>query len=637
MNYIDLTCPAEVFRTALPTAEIPAATLTLYNLSDRVITSAEVSLCLLDVEGRETERLAFRGRALNGRPHSTFLLTAPCAAAPELKSIEATVEKVWFADNEVWRRDPSKAVPYKPNALPVSPALTRLKYVAGETAVGYPSVQNGLWLCICGRPNPQDAPYCARCGRQMEEIFARFSPEAVDSQVSMKERQLDLNSRNMREDTIRMQRIREEEYRRKKIRWGNRVRILFALVFAAALVAGALFYGGPWLQLTAAKRARETGDYAGAKSGLEALGSFGDTKDLIAECDWQMAYQTAENSTSEAELAAASAQLRRVTDKPEAIEKANETDLLRSRMLLEQGKWKEALNALILLPDDYEGRAELEQDCREAQAFALQKAGDYVAAREIWLSLGDRPGAREQAAQCVYEPAMALMQTGDWDGTISMLSAIPDYLDSRDKTLECHYHKAEELLEAGDREGASNEFLLAGSWFDARERSMSLIYAEAEEYYNAGDLKSAQPLYSSIPDYQDATQKDWFCRWKMAQESSKDLEYSRTLELLKGVPDDFEDAGSLRAEAAYQKARMAIRQEDWAAAYDLLSTVNREYLKKKHADAESLYVEVCKRAGKDPYPDGTPEPDGTPAPESSNTGAGESPDPYLVTDEEGHE
>ena len=82
---------------------------------------------------------------------------------------------------------------------------------------------------------------------------------------------------------------------------------------------------------------------------------------------------------------------------------------------------------------------------------------------------------------------------------------------------------------------------------------------------------------------------------------------------------------------------MAIRQADWAAAYDLLSTVNREYLKKKHADAESLYVEVCKRAGKDPYPDGTPEPDGTPAPESSNTGAGESPNPYLVTDEEGHE
>ena len=84
MSKIDLTCPAEIFRTALPTEEIPAATLTLFNLSDRVITSVEVMLRLLDENGGETERLAFRGRALNGRPHSTFLMTVPCAPSEEL-------------------------------------------------------------------------------------------------------------------------------------------------------------------------------------------------------------------------------------------------------------------------------------------------------------------------------------------------------------------------------------------------------------------------------------------------------------------------------------------------------------------------------------------------------------------------
>ena len=77
MKYIDLSCPAEIFRTAMPTEEIPAATLTLFNLCDRVIVSVEVSLRLLDADGGETERLAFRGRALNGRPHSTFLLRCP--------------------------------------------------------------------------------------------------------------------------------------------------------------------------------------------------------------------------------------------------------------------------------------------------------------------------------------------------------------------------------------------------------------------------------------------------------------------------------------------------------------------------------------------------------------------------------
>ena len=175
MSTIDLTCPAEIFRTALPTETIPAATLTLFNLSDRVITSAEVLLRLLDEDGGETERLAYRGRALNGRPHSTFLMTVPCAPAEDLHSIDVIIEKVWYADNEVWRRNPANAVEYLPNALPVSPALTSLQYAAGDTAVGYPSLQNGLWVCVCGRPNPEEADICARCGRQKDMIFSPAS------------------------------------------------------------------------------------------------------------------------------------------------------------------------------------------------------------------------------------------------------------------------------------------------------------------------------------------------------------------------------------------------------------------------------------------------------------------------------
>ena len=247
MNYIDLSCPVEIFRAVLPTEETPAASLTLFNLSDRVISSVEVLLRLLDKDKEETERLTFRGRALNGRPHSTFLMTVPCAPSEELHSLEATVEKVWYADNETWRRDQANTVPYTPNALPVSPALTNLKFAAGETAVGYPSMQDGLWVCVCGRPNPGEDTFCARCGRDREMIFSRFSPETVEAQISMKERQLDLNSRNMREDTIRLQRIREAEYMEKKSRRRTRFLLLAAGAVSLALTAGVLFYGSPWL------------------------------------------------------------------------------------------------------------------------------------------------------------------------------------------------------------------------------------------------------------------------------------------------------------------------------------------------------------------------------------------------------
>lgn len=646
MNYIDLSCPVEIFRTALPTEETPAASLTLFNLSDRVISSAEVLLRLLDEDNRETERLTFRGRALNGRPHSTFLMTVPCAPSEDLRSLEATVEKVWYADNETWRRDPSNAVEFIPNALPISPALTNLKFAAGETAVGYPSKQDGLWICVCGRPNPEEEVFCARCGRDRDMVFSRFSPETVETQISMKERQLDLNSRNMREDTIRLQRIRETEYLRKKTRRRTRLRILAAAVTAVALTACALFYGSPWLHLQAARRALNTGDPAGAKATLEALGNFGNARDLIAECDWKLALDTADNAHTAEELAQASAMLRAISGYPEAADKANEADLLRGRLLLGNGQWKDALEALSLIPEDYAGRTELEQSCRMAQASALQHEGRYDEAREIWLSLSDRPGAKEQAAICVYEPAKTLMAEGDWDGAISMLSEIPDYLDSRDKTLECHYHKAEELLDAGDTQGASDEFLLAGNWSDAPERCKSLTYSQAEELYNAGKLRDAQSLYASIPDYQDANLKEQACRYQLARKAAGDLEYTLTLELLEGIPDNYEKTGSLRAEASYRKAKDAMQQEDWAAAAELLKNLDREALRPTYRDIEAIYLQACEKAGIIPYPE-TPVPDpestetpsagpvqATPAPEKPVSTPDPSLNPFLVTEDD---
>ena len=86
---IDLTCPAEVFETTLPTEEIPAVGLSLYNLSDRVIVTAEVTLKLLSGSGAEKERVVYRARALNGRPHSTFRMNVPCPHHASARSAEA--------------------------------------------------------------------------------------------------------------------------------------------------------------------------------------------------------------------------------------------------------------------------------------------------------------------------------------------------------------------------------------------------------------------------------------------------------------------------------------------------------------------------------------------------------------------
>ena len=84
--------------------------------------------------------------------------------------------------------------------------------------------------------------------QEIEMVCPLFVGAAVEAQVSMKERQLDLNSRNTREDTIRLQRLREEEYIRKKARRGTRLRTLIAVPVALGLAAAALFWGSPWLR-----------------------------------------------------------------------------------------------------------------------------------------------------------------------------------------------------------------------------------------------------------------------------------------------------------------------------------------------------------------------------------------------------
>ena len=638
--FIDLTCPTEVFGTVLPTEEIPAAVLTLFNLSDRVIVSAEVMLRLLDKYGAEIEKLSFRGRALNGRPRSTFTMTVPCAAAG-VCTAEVSVEKVWFRDNEVWRRNPANAVEYTPNALPVSRALTNLQYVAGETAVGFPVMQNGLWICVCGRPNPEEETVCVRCGRQRDAVFASCSPEAVEAAVNMREKQLDLNSRSMREDTIRLQRLREEEYRAKQARRSRRVRLAVCLVLALALCAGIRFAAVPGLQLLAGRRALDSGDPEGAKKVFESLGTFGGADKMIAECEWISARTKADESRTPEELAEASALLRSLPDNPEALQKANETDLARARLLLAKGERKAAEEALEQVPEGTGDREAILRDCRMAEAQDLLERGEYETARAIFLELTDLPGTGDLAAECLYRPAAERMAAEDWDGAIELLSRIPDYRDSRSLTLQCHYRKAAALEEAGDLEGAASEFLMAGEWGDAAERTAGITLKQADALFEAGDLRGAHALYASLPDNEECAEKDRICRVSLAKDAVNSLEYTLALELLEGVPDSYENAGTLRTEASYQKAKAAVKQEDFETAVSLLQPLDRQALRKKYKDIETLYLTACEGAGVEAYPatpdpeaENTPEITNTPAPDDKTEAEESDPPAFLVTEDE---
>ena len=177
---IDLTCPAELWKTSLPREDYPVCELMMFNLADRIVTSMEVTLILTDKAGEEIERVIYRAHDRDGRPATAFAVPVP-VETKEPAGAECVVEKIWFDDNSVWRRSKNPLSEYTPNALPNSRSLEKLRFVAGQDAVGFPSQQEGLWLCVCGRPNADYASICVRCGRGKEQTFAQFSKEAVEA------------------------------------------------------------------------------------------------------------------------------------------------------------------------------------------------------------------------------------------------------------------------------------------------------------------------------------------------------------------------------------------------------------------------------------------------------------------------
>ena len=573
---IDLTCPAEIFRTELPTEEIPAAGLLLYNLSDRVISSAEATLRLRGAAGEEREKVVYRARALNGRPHSTFTMMIPCTADPDARSAEAVIEKVWFADNAVWRRDPAAEIEYIPNQLPVSQGLTALKYIAGETAVGFPSQQDGLWVCVCGRPNSDREAYCARCRREKQMIFTRYNREAVELQLSQKERRLELDTRNAREDTLRLQRIREEEYNQIRDRRKRRIRTALAGLAGIGLAAGAFFGAAPALQLVSGNQALEEGRLEEAEAIYTSLGSFGNAEAQLKETRFRKAGKTARESEDPAELDAAAEALRALGDREDAAALADEAGIKAARILLDGGDWAGARERATRTREGAPGREALLQDCLFAEAKEHLDNKEFTIAREQFLELGSYEGAADLAAACVYEPALQLIEDGAYDEAIAALTGIINYQDSRTLILKCHYLKGMMLEKAGDPDGAAAEYLLAADWDDAREKAMAMVYAQAEAALAEGDIAKAAPLYSSIPDYPGAQEKSWYCLHSLAVKSYADTEYLRTLELLSTVPDEYEDTAALRKRSAYRAGLAAMERKEWETAAGLMEQAGDE-------------------------------------------------------------
>ena len=572
---INLSCPAEVFQVSPPTEETASGEITLFNLSDRVIASVEATLRLYSAEGQETEKVVYRARALNGRPHATFRMQIPCSFMPGTARAEATVEKVWFTDNDVWRRKPGTEVEYTPNALPVSQALTALKFAAGETAVGFPSRQEGLWVCVCGRPNPEREEVCLRCRRGREEVFARFNRDAVENLISQQERRLELKSRSALEDTARLQREREAEYEKERRRRSSRIRIALALLGAAGVTAAAVFWVEPAARLWSGKQTMEAGDLSRAKAVFASLGGYPGAAEAEAEADFRLALQRAEEAREPEEMAAA-AQALRADGRDEALRKAAETDFRRAEALMRAGQYAEAEAILETLDPETEGLSALKQENAYLKAKADMEGRYYVLAREAFLALGDYRDAAQLADACVYEPARELMAAGDYAAAIRQLTRIPEYEDSAALIRECQYRMGLALEEEGDLAGAAEAFFAAGDTEDAQARARSAAGTLGDAAFAGGDYETALAWYERMGDDPAGLEQARGAILVLARQAFSDQENRRTLQWLDMLPADYPGAGELRIQATMALAEKAEAQAKWQEVIALLSPFEAE-------------------------------------------------------------
>ena len=591
---IDLTCPAELWRSVLPQKDAPVCELTMYNLSDKLIVSIEVTLTLLDSAREELARVLYRAHDLRGLPEKPFTVSVPVEEASSPAAAEVVVEKIWFDDNSVWRRGKLPMSEYTSNALPNGRALENLRFIAGKDAVGYPEEQSGLWMCVCGRPNQSGSRICIRCSRNRTEVFSALTKEAVEKQTELRERQLALKGKQARESASRHQAMREKEYEEKK----RRIRRRRMLVSAAAVVLlaawGTVFHLLPYLRYRSAVELMDAGSYQEAVAAFAEMGDYRDASAQATRCTYLDACGLLTSDDADTLLSAHDVFLS-LGDYEDAAAKAREADYLRAGVLLDADRAAEARDLYISL-EDYPGAAEKITRCDYLLALNLLEDGEYESARISFEELGDYEDSALQAKECVYRPACAALESGDVHTAMALLEQIPGYADADTLMNKARYMHAAQLRQSGDLVAAGEAFQLAGDYDDAAQQAHECLYQAADEASRKGDHVQAAELFSRVLPYLDA-QDRWNAEtYQLAVDSLDDMEYIRARSLLATLPEDYQDVADLKLETLYRPAVTAFKKAQYQTALDSFLQLGdykdsaEQALKARYRLAEELRV-----------------------------------------------
>lgn len=570
---VDLSCPIELWAFELPTPENPVCSFTFFNLDKRLISSIQITVTCFDEKDEMLGRSVERPMALEANGRDTFMVQLPSGVLGT-ESIDLSIDKVWFGDGTAWRRaQEARLVEYEPNELPPNRRLEQLRYIAGPDAVGYPSDQVTIWICVCGRVNAAEEESCKRCMRDQTVVFTRFTPEGIQEAIDQRERQLEEKARLAREEASRKEFLRQDKVRRQK----RRRRMRTAAITIALVIGGASYLfivlGMPEYNYQSAVSAMNTGDYTKARTTFERLASYRDAEDLVYACDLRIA-QKYMTSGDEAQIDTALSILEGMGDYAGASDMAMEATYYKGAFLLENARYGDA-SALFAELGDYKDASERRNKAEYAIAEADFASKKYDAAQQRYASLGNYLDAAYKAKLCTYQKATELMIGNRFDEASELFKTIVGFRDVNEQYKKSVYNSAMTAFNAGDYEKAIDKFVLLERYEDAGEQYQESVYKLACEKQEAGEYERALKLFVTIPGYEEADENAVICAYSYGSELMKAEQYEEALQYFV-QSSGYKDADELKTQCYLLPAEAAIKAEDYQRAIALLEEIPEE-------------------------------------------------------------
>ena len=568
---IDLTCPVELWQYAMPGEADAECTFVMNNLSDKVVTSVQVTLNGFDQNDELLFRQTERVQGLKAGVGERFTVVVLPSEWNGVKGIDLVIEKVWFDDATIWRKGNAPLIYYTPNLLKPGRALDELRFVAGKDAVGYPQWQEAVWTCVCGRPNALESERCCRCERRRDAVFASFNQENVSHINAAHEQKLAETARKAREENNLLQENQEKQRaarrrrRNRLIRWTGTV----ALLAAAAVIT--VVWGIPTVQYNTALDLLKQGYYDQASAAFGEMGDYRDAMTQTLECAYQKALSLFKQGGTEA-LEEAERLFEELEDYADSEEQLLHVRYDLGSLYLQAGSYELAVEQFQSL-GDYLDSAEKGNETIYQQADNMLKAGSHEAARVLFAGLGAYSDAVEKVNECTYRMAEMHMKAEEYQQAIALLATFTDHPDAALLLGQCHYMLAEAELAAGEFEAAGEWFLAAGDYEDANVRANECLYRLAQEKRENGEYEKAMELFLRIPDYEDSVELAQQCVYDQADAMAEAGDLANAIALFESITG-FADVPERLDECRFHLAEEVLASGDTMQAERLLASIS---------------------------------------------------------------